>query len=155
LFPQRIWSTYIAPANPGNILENKNLYGVHTSEPEALAVAMNASTTWMFLEIGARSSLGEGVLDIDVNMAEDVLVPTPESESAPELPDVSLRKDIFEQMAAEPGEEISLKDVSSYRRLIDQTALGDWLGMDEKMQRRVCEALTELVGTRIERSDSL
>lgn len=110
----------------------------------------------MFLEIGARSSLGEGVLDIDVNMAEDVLIPTPNpGDDVPDLSEISLQNDIFDQMGSEPNEPINLEDVSKDRRIVDSTALGDWLGMDEQMQEAVYEALIQLVGGRIERSDSV
>jgi hypothetical protein len=109
----------------------------------------------MFLEIGARSSLGEGVLDIDVNMAEDVLIPIPDSNSEVEVSGINLQGDVFEQMDAEPGENLELQDVSEDRRQIDDIALKDWVGMDEEMQQEVYEALLELVGERIERSESV
>jgi len=155
LFPERVWSSYIAPANTNSVHDNKNLYGMHTEQPSNLCIAMNSATTWMFLEIGARSSLGEGVLDIDVNMAEDVLIPIPDSNSEVEVSGINLQGDVFEQMDAEPGENLELQDVSEDRRQIDDIALKDWVGMDEEMQQEVYEALLELVGERIERSESV
>jgi hypothetical protein len=155
LFPERVWSAYVAPANKNAVYDNKNLYGVQTAIPEHLSIALNTATTWMFLEIGARSSLGEGVLDIDVNMAEDVLIPIPDDSREVDIEGVELQGDIFEQLGIGAGEVANLDQVSDDRQYIDDIGLNDWVGVNEDLRAEIYDALVTLVGDRIDRSRSV
>lgn len=93
--------------------------------------------------------------DVDVTVAEAVLVPVPEADLELDLGDVRLQGDLFEQVGTKPGEAVELDDVSEDRGRIDEVVMGEWIWMDEAMQRDVYEALVRLIGDRIERSESV
>jgi hypothetical protein len=154
LFPRRTWSAFAAPQNDPHVLDNDSLFGLRTDEPESLCYMLNSSITWLFLEINARSSLGQGVLDTDVNMLEEQLIPDPSILADTPDTDIEGPDGLYEQLGTEDPEDIELQDIIDPRKSVDDAVLTAGLEMPDELRKRVCQALIEIVNARIEKSQT-
>jgi hypothetical protein len=71
LFPERFWDRFVIFDNNIGVMENKNLYGILCDDELSKPINMlfNSSFGVLLFEIFGRTSLGQGILDIDVWMA--------------------------------------------------------------------------------------
>lgn len=117
----------------------------------------------MFYELYGRSSLGQGVLDIDVWMTERIPVINPKLdisifqkiEKAFEKLSERPVGSVFEETGTEKPEEVSLDKVKPDRRELDKIVMGEILGLTEDEQLEVYRAVIDLVRSRIERARSV
>ncbi|ASJ03805.1 hypothetical protein A3L09_10625 (plasmid) [Thermococcus profundus] len=166
LIPERYWNTYKIALNTAQALENKNLYGVRLDESNIdTTMGYLASTILpLFLELYGRSNLGEGVLDIDVYMSQEILVlHIDDVDRAEKLHWLLMKlanrpiKSIFEELGLpKPNRDFSNvkpEDVSIGRVLPDRRELDrvifEALGLTEEEQLEVYRAVVELVKARL------
>ncbi len=166
LIPERYWNNYKIALNVARALENKNLYGVSAEKlnTEAFMGYLASTILPLFLELYGRSNLGEGVLDIDVYMAQKILIFYLEGKDSTEkllqaFNSMANReiKSIFEELGLpKPNrdlsnidpEDVSLDKVLPDRRELDR-AIFEALGLTEEEQLEVYKAVVELVRARL------
>jgi tRNA1(Val) A37 N6-methylase TrmN6 len=127
-----------------------------------LAITLNSTLTAFSSELFARQpGGGGGPLDIDVNVAADILLP--------EIPLLEKYKkkiinsslltraigSIFSELGASSVEEVSLDKVKPDRRELDKIIMGDMLGLTDEEQLEVYKAVVDLVKSRIEKAKSV
>lgn len=123
--------------NPKRVSLNKNLYGVEPYQKESvkiLATTLNSTLTVFCSELFARQpGGGGGPLDIDVNVAADILLPKLSllNEHKSEIESSSLlgRKieSIFLELGASSPDEVSLDKIKPDRRSLDKIVMGEIL----------------------------
>lgn len=166
LIPERYWNSYKIALNVAHALENKNLYGVVVEKKEANQVmgCLASTVSPLFLELYGRRNLGEGVLDIDVYMTQEILVLDVKDIGVKKklhefFEDISNRpiKTIFEELGLpKPNkdfsninpEDVSLDKVLPDRRELDKVIF-EALGLTEEEQLEVYRAVVELVKARL------
>lgn len=165
LFPERFWDRFVIFDNNIGVMENKNLYGILCDDKDSKRVNMlfNASLGVLFFEIFGRTSLGQGVLDIDVWMTASLPVFNPSlftTQTQPlksALEKLSSRPilSVFEEIGANTPEEVSLDKIKPDRRELDEIVMGKILGLTEEEQLEVYRAVVDLVRSRIEKARSV
>lgn len=164
LFPERFWDRFVIFDNNRGIIENKNLYGILCGDKEAKQVNMlfNSSFGVLLFEIFGRSSLGQGVLDVDVRMAASIPVFKPslfvasKTQLLKSVDKLSHREigSVFEELGAERPEDVTLDKVKPDRRALDK-AVFEILGLTEEEQLEVYKAVVDLVKSRIAKAKSV
>jgi hypothetical protein len=126
------------------------------------AIILNSTLTVLYLELFARQpGGGGGPLDIDVNVAADLFVPTLSyiKKIKPRIIRLSLLSrtiaDIFSELGAFSSEDVTLDKVKLDRRELDNIIMGDILGLTEEEQLEVYRAVIDLVKSRIEKAKSV
>jgi type I restriction-modification system DNA methylase subunit len=167
LFPERFWNRFIIFQNPQHVFENKDLYGVYLydrSISNLVCALLNSTLNILFFELYGRSSLGQGVLDIDVWMVEEIPLPDPRRIGEEEkeklvkcLTSISQRpiSSIFEELGARSPEEVSLDKVKPDRRELDEIVMDKILGLTEDEQLEIYRVIIDLVKSRIEKAKSV
>ncbi|MGB3477913.1 MAG: N-6 DNA methylase [bacterium] len=163
-FPERIRLRHLVFHNISKVTLNKNLYGVKPNReelPKLIAVILNSTYTAFNLEIFARQpGGGGGPLDIDVYVADDVLLPKLSilkkyKTKIMALPLLTRQiENIFRELGASSAEKVSLENIKRDRRELDRIVMGDILGLTEEEQLEVYKAVIDLVKSRIERANS-
>jgi hypothetical protein len=167
MFPERERKKFIVFLNESRVLLNKNLYGISSNrvKPKILCAFLNSSMAAMNAElIGRLPGGGGGPLDLDVQMVD--LLSVIDFSKFSELQTKKLEKpftklsqrpmgSVFEEIGANSPEEVSLDEVKSDRRRLDQIVMGEILGLSEKEQLEVYRAVIDLVKTRIEKARSV
>lgn len=131
------------------VYADKRLYEVYPHSTEALdrvLVATNAITCSLFLELGSRTGLGEGLLDLTVYEVADLLVAIP----APERSVASALRDARQRPFLPLRAEISHAD----RRALDDIIF-DVLGLTQGERDAVYEAVIDLVESRLNKARSV
>jgi len=164
-FPERVRLRHIVFHNPDRVYLNKNLTGVeplHRGDARTLALVLNSTVTAFFSEVLARQpGGGGGPLDIDVCVVADIPVPTREALSKHKTAlgriDLLGRElgSMFEEIGADTPEAVTLAGVKPDRRALDQTVMGEILGLSEEEQLEVYRAVVDLVRSRIDRAKSV
>jgi len=165
LFPERFWDRFVIFDNNIGVMENKNLYGILCDDEVSKPINMlfNSSFGVLLFEIFGGSSLGQGILDIDVWMAASLPVFKPSlflSTQTPLLKSVfdnlSQRGigSVFEEFGAETPEAISFDKVKPDRRELDKVVF-KILGLTEEEQLEVYKAAVDLVKSRLEKAKSV
>jgi len=182
LFPERFWDRFIVFYNPRGVLENKTLYGVLPFKPEyikPLGAYLNSTIAALMIELFGRSSLGQGVLDIDVWMVEKIPVIDPEeilkdqktfstvvnafeAIKDREIPSIfeevlgqSFGKEELKKMKiASLKESVKLDNINPTRLKLDE-AFFDMLGLNQEERLEVYRAVVDLVASRIKRAASV
>jgi len=62
---------------------------------------------------------------------------------------------VFEEFGATTPEQVTLDSVEDDRRALDSRFMGDILGLDEEEQLSVYQGLLDLIGNRVEKSESV
>jgi len=165
LFPERFWDRFAIFNNSIRVIENKNLYGILCDDEvsEQVNMLFNSSLGVLFFEIFGRSSLGQGVLDIDVWMTASLPVFNPSILTATQIQSLKSRFDklsprelgsVFKEFCAETPEDVALDKVKPDRRELDKVVF-EILGLTEEEQLEVYRAVVDLVSSRIEKAKSV
>jgi hypothetical protein len=157
LFPSKVGERWLVALNDAELLEDKKLYGVSPSKgvsTRLLAALLNSTWARYYAEMTCRQMTGsQAIADIDVAVAEQILLPDPRSIS--ERLAASLQE-ALDSMAGRAivsvFEEVTLAD----RRRLDLLVL-EAIGFEEPGEResvldRLYVAVTGLVRSRLARS---
>lgn len=129
------------------VLADKRLYEIYpNSNVESVLLATNCVTCSLFLELGSRTGLGEGLLDLTVYELADCLVAVPKE--APTVKRVLMEMTKRELLSLR--EEIS----DSNRRNLDAIVF-DTIGLTRGEREAVYEAVIDLVEARLKKAGSL
>jgi hypothetical protein len=122
---------------------DKRLYEIHplNNLVNQLAVSLNSTMTTLFLELGSRTGLGEGLLDMTVYEVANCLVLHPSLVQATPL---------FDRPTQSIFSEIHQPD----RRALDEVVF-DVLGLTAGEREAVYEAVVNLVRARLEKARSV
>src|SRR6266850_6592178 len=86
IFPSKVGERWVVALNRAGVFEDKKLYGIfpNCGVPElALAALLNSTWARYYAEITCRQMTGaQAIADIDVAVAEQVLIPDPRKLSA-------------------------------------------------------------------------
>lgn len=129
------------------VFADKRLYEIYPHANEnAVLLATNAVTSSLFLELGSRTGLGEGLLDLTVYELADCLIAIPQNPEA--LPHVL--------------NEVSQRDILPLReelvqpsRLELDSIVFDTLNLTKGERDAIYEAVIELVEARLNKAESL
>lgn len=129
--------------NEANVLIDKRLYEIFVQQHGVmpLATVLNSTLTTLFLEIGSRTGLGEGLLDLTVYEVAACLIANP----------VLVRRFPLPARAVLPFEE-ELRQPD--RRALDDVVF-EALGLTAGEREAVYEAVIELVRARLEKAQSV
>jgi hypothetical protein len=131
------------------VFADKRLYEIYPRESvnyQTLLLATNAITCSLFLELGSRTGLGEGLLDLTVYELADCLIAIPQLTR-----DMgALVRSIRERFILPLREEIEQPS----RRALDNFIF-DVLGLTPGERDAVYEAVIHLVETRLKKAESL
>lgn len=122
---------------------------------------LNSSIIPLLIEIDGITNLGEGAVYTNVYWLKLLKVPTHESISNKRVHSVveKLKNhkvlSIFDELAANTPEEVSIEKVKPIRRELDKIIMGDILGLTEDEQLEVYRAVVDLVSSRIEKAKSV
>lgn len=142
--PSSVNELYRAFENPG-VLADKRLYEIYCEphETEELLASINCTMSCLFLEVGSRTGLGEGLLDLTVYKVADCLVIRPELCRAPPA---SMR-----QRLVQPIEQ----ELASPDRLQLDSIVFGVLGLSPVEREAVYEAVINLVQARLKKARSI
>lgn len=155
IFPSKIGQRWAVAVNRARVFEDKKLYGIFPEDKAstiALAALLNSTWARYFAESTCRQMTGaQAIADIDVTVAEQILIPDPRLLSA------RLKKNLeraFDHLARRPAlsvfEEIHRRD----RRRLDELTLralgfhGSEIG---RALEKLYAAITDLVRRRMAR----
>jgi hypothetical protein len=141
--PSSVSDLYRAFLNQIGVFIDKRLYEIHplNNLVNQLAVSLNSTMTTLFLELGSRTGLGEGLLDMTVYEVANCLVLHPSLVQATPL---------FDRPTQSIFSEIHQPD----RRALDEVVF-DVLGLTPGEREAVYEAVVNLVRARLERAQSV
>lgn len=134
---------YRAFANKAGVLIDKRLYEIFVQQGliERLTTALNSTMTTLFLELGSRTGLGEGLLDLTVYEVAACMVVSPS---------LLRRSVMFSRNIHGLEQEISQPD----RRALDEVVF-DVLGLTAGEREAVYKAVINLVRARLEKARSV
>ena len=141
--PSSVNDLYRAFINEPHVFVDKRLYEIYSQGnfTQLLAMSLNATLTTMFLEIGSRIGLGEGLLDMTVYEVADCLIVNPRQLKKALILNRPIRY-IFD--------EIRQPD----RRALDKIIF-DALELTADEREAVYEAVSDLVRQRLEKARSV
>jgi methylase of polypeptide subunit release factors len=156
LFPSKVGERWLIALNRARVFEDKKLYGIFPAEgvnPTTLAALLNSTWVRYYTEVTCRQMTGaQAIADIDVTVAEQVLIPDPRSLPAAlefELGDALSA--IAKRRTRSVFEEVKLED----RRRLDDLALQAMGFNGQRDRKRLLEQLyisvLELVRRRVEK----
>jgi hypothetical protein len=160
LFPKRVDRAYATAMNDIKSYNNQNIHHLrYDVSPYGLCAVLNASSTWLGLELGGNRGLGGGALEVGVSPLKEVEIPDPENIEEDRFREalnaVDLTSDIYTQYGTHEPEELTLETISEGRRKLDNLVMGELIGLNSDDQLRVCKELLRLVNNRIEKSESV
>ncbi|MCX7937372.1 MAG: hypothetical protein N2971_06680, partial [Chlorobi bacterium] len=134
---------YRAFTNSAKVLIDKRLYEVFVEKQnvESLATSMNSTITTLFLELGSRTGLGEGLLDLTVYEVAACSVVNPT---------LLKRSPLFARPILDIDHELLQPD----RRALDDVVF-EVLGLTAGEREAVYEAVVALVRARLEKARSV
>ncbi|HOP78654.1 MAG TPA: Eco57I restriction-modification methylase domain-containing protein [Thermogutta sp.] len=141
--PSSISGFYRAFLNDARVLIDKRLYEVipNAGGARELAVSLNCTLTTLFLELGSRIGLGEGLLDMTVYEVANCLTLGP-----------FLVKDV--PLFNRPVQEVECEIRQPDRRALDDIVF-DVLGLTAGEREAAYEAVVNLVRARLEKARSV
>jgi hypothetical protein len=157
IFPSKVGERWVVALNRASVFEDKKLYGVFPAEGASevvLAALLNSTWVRYCAEVTCRQMIGaQAIADIDVAVAEQVLVPDPR-----QLPrDLTSRLEAaFDELATRrvlpASEEVERAD----RRRLDSLVL-EAMGFGDRAEREsvldsLYSAVISLVRARLEKS---
>jgi len=162
--PSSVTDLYRAFDNAASVLIDKRLYEIYCSDDKTrLVTALNSTVSTLFLELGSRTGLGQGLLDLTVYEVADCYIISP-SLISEQPPHIDRRiKSLFEELGLpKPNrdysnihpEDVSLDKVLPDRRALDEVVF-EALGLTEKEQLEVYRAVVELVKARLVKARSV
>ncbi len=158
LLPAKVGERWLVAINEASVFEDKKLYGIYPRPMMAkrlLAALLNSTWARYVAEVRCRQMTGaQAIADIDVKVAEEILIPDPHSLSP------SMKKRLvaaLTQLSKRPVlsvfEEVNRKD----RRQLDELTLTA-IGFRNRAERQqvlaqLYTAVTELVSARLAKAD--
>jgi hypothetical protein len=159
----------LAPQNGASVFSGDRLYNIrlksrdHAEVWEVMAY-LNSTLAHLIVEVWGRVSLGQGALDNMRYEAASLPIIAP-AQIAPQL-SAALRDSvltissrpvhsIFAEIGAKQAEDVALDGIVSDRRALDRLVMGDILGLTDKEQLAVYQAVVDLVQTRLEKAKSV
>jgi len=157
IFPSKVGERWVVAINIAGVYEDKKLYGVFPGarvSVDLLAALLNSTWARYYCEMTCRQLTGaQAIADIDVAVAEQILLPDPEAIRATEQ-----RRLIAALAAMSSRRVLSLFDEvkKQDRRLLDELVLRA-IGFEDARERRevltdLYRAATNLVRARLDRS---
>jgi len=166
-YPRRIGDRFLMPYSDKAIYNSDNLFPIKLLDRNYtiyLAGLLNSILNCLFNEISGRRLTGAiNVVDMDVWMAKQILIPNPRNISVEVLQRIAtsfqkLGSRRIEHTLAEIGanspDEVSLDKVKPDRRELDIIVMGEILGLSDDEQLEVYRAVVDLVKSRIEKAKS-
>lgn len=157
IFPSKVGERWVVALNRAGVFEDKKLYGIFpSSEVSELTLAALLNSTWAryYAEITCRQMTGaQAIADIDVAVAEQVLIPDPRELS----PSIKNRLEAaIVALSSRPVYSIFEEVTRADRRRVDALTLAA-IGFDKKAERedvldQLYKAVTELVRARLAKS---
>jgi hypothetical protein len=157
IFPSKVGERWLVAVNNARAFEDKKLYGVFPRGRAGLLVlAALLNSTWAryYSEVTCRQMTGaQAIADIDVNVAEQIMIPDPRELAAPfKRRLLSAFKEVASRPVVSVFEEIERAD----RRKLDDLILSA-LGFDDPPERRAAldelyAAVAKLVRDRLDKS---
>jgi len=130
-----------------NVLADKRLYEIYPEgNPDLIQASLNSTLSTLFLELGSRTGLGEGLLDMTVYEVADCPVIVSGSKEAAKLAlkMLCLRNQMPITHELQQPDRIALDNV-----------IFDLLGLTESEREAVYEAVTRLVEDRLNKAGSV
>ena len=157
IFPSKVGERWVVAINKAGLFEDKKLYGVFPADEirlELLAALLNSTWVRYYVEATCRQLTGaQAIADIDVAVAEQVLLPDPRAIEA------EIQAELISALATLSGRDIKsiFHEVHCEdRRTLDDAVLRSLGFTDAKERAEVLDdlycAATELVKSRLERS---
>jgi hypothetical protein len=157
IFPSKVGERWLVAINRAGVYEDKKLYGIFpnpTVSIHLLAALLNSTWARYYSEMTCRQLTGaQAIADIDVAVAEQILLPDPDTIS-PELRRrlISALRALARRAIYSIFDEVDRPD----RRLLDELVLGAVGFADETERSRILtelyRATTDLVRSRLDRS---
>ena len=157
IFPSKIGERWLVAINHAGVHEDKKLYGVfpRRSVPvQLLAALLNSTWARYYAEMTCRQLTGaQAIADIDVSVAEQILLPDPEALDGDERRQlVAALRAIARREVSSIFDEVEMPD----RRRLDELILSA-IGFREESERKLIlndlyRAATGLVRSRLARS---
>jgi len=152
VFPAKVGQRMLVLRNRQGHLEDKKLYGVRPFDKQSVywSAALNSTLCRFFMDLSCRQLTGaQAIADIDVDVVEDILLPTSESVDAAAL------QSPYRALARRPilphvRDEYARPD----RRALDDVFF-DTLGLTQGEREAVYEAVIGLVEARLKKADSV
>src|SRR6266404_2691122 len=157
IFPSKLGERWVVALNRARFFEDKKLYGVFPSRGvSALALAALLNSTWAryYAEVTCRQMTGaQAIADIDVAVAEQILLPDPRTLSA------AMKKKLqaaVMELSGRPVYSVFEEIKRADRRRLDALAL-EAIGFNRRSERDavsdgVYKAVTDLVRARLSRA---
>ncbi|HWP43866.1 MAG TPA: N-6 DNA methylase [Blastocatellia bacterium] len=156
IFPSKVGERWVVALNRARVFEDKKLYGIFPEKGvKAVLLAALLNSTWAryYAEITCRQMTGaQAIADIDVSVAERILLPDPRhlSASLKRRLEAALNR-IARRMIFSVFEEVNRAD----RRRLDDLVL-EAIGIDDKRERetlldQLYSELTRIVSRRLAR----
>jgi hypothetical protein len=129
------------------VLADKRLYEIYPVRHESsVLLATNATTCSLFLEIGSRTGLGEGLLDLTVYELAECLITLPAKQGSVDA--------VLQQVGRREFLPLREEILTSDRRALD-TIIFEAIGLTQGEREAVYEAVIRLVEARLEKAESL
>ena len=131
------------------LLANKRLYEIYPFEEahtENIHLALNMTLTSLFLEVGSRTGLGEGLLDLTVYELADCPIINPKLLKVPQ----EVRREFVYRSLL--GYKVELADAR--RRELDKSAF-EILGLASEDIEKVYESVIDMISARIKKAASV
>lgn len=113
---------------------------------KSVLIATNSITCSLFLELGSRTGLGEGLLDLTVYELADCPVCI--------SPDENLVNEIFESNSKREIGSLIFEITQKPRKMLDDLVF-DIIGLSSNEREGVYEAVIELVEARLKKAESV
>jgi hypothetical protein len=131
------------------VFADKRLYEIYPNRPisvDQIMLATNAITSSLFLELGSRTGLGEGLLDLTVYELADCLIAIPEETDQVK----TILREVSQRVILPLREELQHPS----RRALDSIVF-DVLNLTQGERDAVYEAVIGLVESRLKKASSL
>ncbi len=140
------------------VFADKRLYEIYVDEniKEQLLLSLCSTITTLLLEIGSRTGLGLGLLDLTVYELADCLVVYPNCLQGKKIQDKSRKVNGLEELVINPNRPIREQTPNPLpdRKALDDIVF-DILGLTEDERKEVYWAVCELVKNRLEKARSV
>ncbi|MFY9608050.1 MAG: N-6 DNA methylase [Blastocatellia bacterium] len=158
IFPSKVGERWLVALNRARVFEDKKLYGVFPARgvsAPVLAALLNSTWARYYAELTCRQMTGaQAIADIDVNVAERILLPDPRELS------MGMKKRLetaLAELARRPVYSIFEEVKRVDRRRLDALTL-EAIGFSARSERealldQLYEAVTELVRARLAKAD--
>jgi len=156
IFPSKVGERWVVALNRAGVFEDKKLYGIFPAEGVSelvLAALLNSTWARYYAEVTCRQMTGaQAIADIDVAVAEQIMIPDPRSLSTAMKNKLGLAiKSLSRRPLVSIFDEVKLDD----RRRLDELTL-EAIGFSNESECRqvkdgLYKAITALVRRRISR----